>query len=158
MVVIKNTYDQLFAQAAYAWGIPFSWIKAIAGAESDYNPNAYREEPQIGDASRGLMQVLLKTARGLGYEGPEEGLFDPATNVSLGAKLIRQNIDRFGNSFERVYSAYNSGSPTAYLTNSQVKAHVDRALAYLEAVEESLQRPGPSAQPSGDEEPPEEPG
>jgi soluble lytic murein transglycosylase-like protein len=133
-MIPPNTYDDLFYRASEQYGVSFSWLKAIAGAESDWNPRAYRAEPHINDASRGLMQLLLKTARSLGYTGEPDGLYDPATNIDLGAKLISENVSRFGDSFERVYSAYNSGSPTAYLSNADVKAHLDRALTYLSAV------------------------
>jgi soluble lytic murein transglycosylase-like protein len=133
-------FDDLFFEKAAWYSVPYTWVKAIAGAESDYNPNAYREEPQINDASRGLMQVLERTARALGYQGTADGLFDPATSVDLGTKLLAENIQRFGKDFQRVYSAYNSGSATAYLSNSTVKAHVDRAVSYLRAVEAGLEQ------------------
>ena len=135
---IPDTYDTLFYNASVAYDVPFAWLKAIAGTESDWNPNAYRDEPKIGDASYGLMQLLTKTAYALGYRGEAEGLYDPETNINLGAALIAQNISRFGEDFDAVYSAYNSGSPTKYKTSSEVAAHVDRARRYLAAVEQTV--------------------
>ena len=81
------------------------------------------------------MQVLFKTAVALGFNGQPEDLFDPEISVEYGAKLLNQNINRFGMDFQKVYSAYNSGSPTAYLTSSQVSRNVQRAVSYLEAVQ-----------------------
>jgi soluble lytic murein transglycosylase-like protein len=131
---INNQFDALFAAAAFQYGVPFEWLKGIAGAESDWVSTAYRAEPQINDGSYGLMQILMRTARSLGYTGDSAGLYDPQTNIGLGAKLLAENIQRFGMDFNAVYSAYNSGSATAYMTNSQVAAHVNRAVTYLNAV------------------------
>ena len=136
----STQFDDLFFEKAAWYSVPYTWVKAVAGAESDYNPNAYREEPKINDASRGLMQVLERTAIALGYQGSAEGLFDPETSVDLGTKLMAENIRRFGKDFEKVYSAYNSGSTTAYQTNSTVAAHVARAVQYLRAVEAGLEQ------------------
>jgi hypothetical protein len=63
----------------------------------------------------GLTQLLLATARGLGYEGelgdPRAltGLFDPAVNVYLGAKYLHQQLQRTGGNLDAAYSAYNGG-------------------------------------------------
>jgi len=132
---MNNDFDLEIADAANAWGIPFSWVKAIMIAESGGNPRAYRAEPQIDDASRGLMQFLLSTARGLGYTGEPDGLYDPAISLDLGAHYIHDLRRSYGEDFQAVYSAYNSGSPTKYKTSSQVAANVARAVANLAAVE-----------------------
>jgi len=136
--VIKDDFDLLIAGAAEKWRVPFAWIKAICGAESEYNPLAFRAEPQINDGSYGLMQILLQTARGLGYIGTAAGLLDPATNIDLASKLLAQLRHSWGTDFRRVYSAYNSGGPDNYLTNPVVRAHVERAVSYLEAVEAGI--------------------
>jgi soluble lytic murein transglycosylase-like protein len=107
------------------------WIKAVIGVESSYNPRAYRAEPRINDASYGLMQLLYRTAVGLGYAGEPEGLFDPGINIDLGSKFLGQLRARHGDNFAAVYSAYNSGSATKYQTSTQVAEHVKNALAWL---------------------------
>lgn len=104
---MNRSFDPLFQAASDRYGVPFDWIKAIAITESSLNPKAYRAEPQINDASRGLMQVLMRTAVGLGYKGTPDGLYDPATSIDLGTKLIAENMQRFGPDFAAVYSAYN---------------------------------------------------
>ncbi len=131
--MISDAYDGLIMSAAQAYAVPFEWIKAIIGAESDFNPNAYRREPS-GVASYGLMQILDKTAAGLGYTGDLAGLYDPAVNIDLGAKLLSQLRGAYGDDFRAVYSAYNSGSATKYLTNGTVATHVARAVSYLDQV------------------------
>ncbi len=131
---MTDAYDDIIREAAATYSVPFAWIKAVIGTESGFDPDAYRAEPQIDDASYGLMQLLYRTAQGLGYSGPPEGLFEPRTNIMLGAKLLGQLVSRYGMDFEKVYSAYNSGSPTKYLTSSQVARHVANARAWLERV------------------------
>lgn len=127
-----DEFDHLISAASDQYGVPFLWIKAIIGTESSFNPNAYRAEPQINDASRGLMQVLEKTARGLGYAGPVEDLFNPAVSIDLGTRLLKDLMERYGTDFREIYSAYNSGSPTRYLTSSQVATNVQRAVTWLD--------------------------
>lgn len=117
--------------SATLYNVPASWVRAVIMTESSGDPNAYRAEPQINDGSYGLMQLLLRTARGLGYAGTTAGLYDPATNIDLGTKLLRDLRRSYGTNFERVYSAYNSGNPDRYRTSTQVAANVARAVTWL---------------------------
>lgn len=95
-------------------GLPASLIYATMAQESAFRPTAYRAEPKIHDGSHGLMQILLRTARALGYTGdPGEaskltGLYDPAINIDLGSKLLAQNLKMTG-SIAGAISAYNGG-------------------------------------------------
>lgn len=124
-------FDTEILQASQKYGVPQSWIKAVIDTESAWNAAAYRAEPKIQDASYGLMQLLSKTARGLGYTGDPDGLYDPATNIDLGTKLLSQLRQRYGDDFRAIYSAYNSGSPTLYQTSAQVASNVARAVDNL---------------------------
>lgn len=135
---MTNEYDEIIAVNADKYAVPFEWIKAVVMQESSGNPNAYRAEPAINDASYGLMQLLYSTAKGLGYTGTPEGLYDPMINIGLGSKLIGQIRQRVGDDFAAMYSAYNSGSPTRYQTNPQVAQHVALASSWLDKVKETL--------------------
>ena len=70
-------------------------VEAVVMTESSGLTDAVREEPQIGDRSRGLMQVLERTARGLGFPEHEsmDRLFEPSVGVLYGVKLLAQNLD-----------------------------------------------------------------
>ncbi|MGH9373368.1 MAG: lytic transglycosylase domain-containing protein [Vicinamibacterales bacterium] len=125
-------YQATIAKYAAEFGVPVTWIQAVIMTESSGRSGAYRAEPRINDASYGLMQLLARTARGLGYQGPPEGLYDPDTNIRLGTLLLRQLRDRFGDDFSAVYSAYNSGSPTKWTTSAQVRQHVENARRWLQ--------------------------
>lgn len=126
-----DTTTDVIARNAAAWSVPESWIRAIIQTESGGDAYAYRAEPQISDASYGLMQLLYSTARGLGYSGQPDGLYDPETNVYYGTKLLSQLRGKYGADPSRVYSAYNSGSPDKYRTSSQVAANVNRFIVNL---------------------------
>jgi len=84
-------------------------ILAIIHTESNGNPKAYRYERHIEDASRGLMQILYRTAREMGYYGKPQGLYDPETNINYGTKYLANRIRKYG--FYKGIAAYNAGSP-----------------------------------------------
>jgi len=114
-------FAEIINGAAARYSLPPAIVAGVVAAESAFNPQAYRAEPALGDASRGLMQILSTTARGLGYTGPPAGLFDPATNVNLGARYLRQLYDAARASgplvtdyeaWTRALSAYNAGFST----------------------------------------------
>ena len=138
---MDENYDEIISRAAERYSVPFEWLKAIIGTESSFNPRAYRAEPSINDASYGLMQLLVRTARSLGFDGTTEELFDPEVNIMLGAKLIGEELlPRCGATFEAVYSAYNSGSCGKYLSSSEVARNVERALVWLGQVQDDLKK------------------
>jgi hypothetical protein len=99
-------YDSFIADASSKWGVPVPIIKGIIAQESQFNPLATRQE--VGDTSTGLMQLLLSTARGLGYTGTAAGLYEPAVNIDLGTHLIANLWQELGD-WGAVFSAYNGG-------------------------------------------------
>ena len=94
--------------------VPIGMVLAIIEAESTGNPKAYRGEAALHDGSIGLMQILLATARGMGYTGISgdpanlNGLFYPQTNIHYGVKYLTDLWARLGNAAD-VASAYNGG-------------------------------------------------
>lgn len=135
-VLTYNQYDDIIRSESQRFNIRQTWIKAIIGRESTFNPRAYRAEPAINDASIGLMQILMGTARGLGFQGTEEELYDPATNIHYGTMLLAEIAGRCGTNFAAVYSAYNSGGCDNYRTNPIVYRNVEGAIEWLNRFEE----------------------
>ena len=131
LAAYSDPWGESIREAAERHDVPEPWIRAVIEVESSWNPTAYRFEPRINDASYGLMQLLYGTAQDLGYSGAASGLFDPDTNIDLGAKLLGRLRQQNGDDFARVYSAYNSGRPDRYLVSSQVYSNVQRALNAL---------------------------
>lgn len=99
--------------------VPVALVLAIIEAESGGAGYATRGEPQLGDASIGLMQVLYGTARASGYAGSVgewnkttnsgTGLYDVATNLRYGIEYLSGLLDATGGDVERTISAYNAG-------------------------------------------------
>lgn len=123
----ENEFNSLVRNAvvsvANIWGAwpgmdqdhAYAALKAIVARESRFDPAALRGEPQVGDASIGLTQVLYSTARTLGFPGPVgdrvtlTGLYAPATNLFIGAKYLWKMLDKTGGDLDAAFSAYNGG-------------------------------------------------
>ena len=99
--------------------VDFEMAAAIAIVESDGNPLALRYEPGLGDASIGLMQTLLGTARWLaadmGYErygvpGLAD-LLDADKSMYFGAAYLQwlRHWNGVRRSDEWIVMAYNAG-------------------------------------------------
>jgi len=96
-------------QAADTAQLPRALLLALVGIESGFRPDAKRGEPQIGDASWGLTQILYSTAQGEGYTGPAEGLLDIGTNLQYGASYLRRLLKARGFRVTDALSNYNGG-------------------------------------------------
>lgn len=127
----------MIAAAAAAAGIPFALLKATVAVESGFVPKARRGEPQIGDASYGLTQILESTARAEGFTGPAGdhstrtgGLYDPATNLRVGARFLAAVYRRTGEKVASTASAYNGGFRQALGFGSPATAPVTVCVAW----------------------------
>jgi hypothetical protein len=74
--------DRLITYYAKLNNIPEELVHRVVKRESTYNPRAYHS------GNYGLMQIRYNTAKGLGYEGPAEGLFDAETNLKYATKYL----------------------------------------------------------------------
>ncbi|MEK1930224.1 MAG: lytic transglycosylase domain-containing protein, partial [Pararhizobium sp.] len=74
--------DRLIAYYAKLNNIPEELVHRVVRRESTYNPRADHA------GNYGLMQIRYNTAKGLGYEGPAEGLFDAETNLKYATKYL----------------------------------------------------------------------
>jgi soluble lytic murein transglycosylase-like protein len=107
-----NQYDQIIQAASVNYNVSVPLIKAVIMTESSFNPNAYRAEPAINDGSYGLMQLLFRTAVGLGFPNdPKRAneLFKPDININYGTALLEKLQARYEN-VDDIYAAYNSGA------------------------------------------------
>jgi hypothetical protein len=75
--------DALITKYAALYGIPESLLHRVVKRESTYNPRAYNR------GHYGLMQIKYATAKGMGYRGPADGLFDAETNIKYAGKYLR---------------------------------------------------------------------
>lgn len=79
----NTTFDSFLRTAATTNNIECNLLKSFMLTESSGNPNAKSEAGAIG-----LMQLMPKTAQGLGYN--TDSLKDPQTNINAGAKYLKQ--------------------------------------------------------------------
>ncbi len=75
--------DTLITKYARHYDIPEDLVRRVVKRESNFNPRAYNR------GHWGLMQIKHATARGMGYRGPAEGLFDAETNLIYAVKYLR---------------------------------------------------------------------
>ena len=113
-------YASLIATHARANGIPVELAHAVVRHESGYNPRATGKAGEIG-----LMQIKLATARGIGYRGTRQGLYDPDTNIRWGMKYLGQARRLARGSECGTLSRYNGGLGT----KRTIRGYCNRVLA-----------------------------
>ncbi len=108
----QDNLKQIATNVAQKYGVDPALVFAHIQVESSWNPQAYRSEPQINDASWGLMQLLLKTARSISGNSSltASELLNPETNIDLGTRYIAQQMKRYNNNVDDAIAAYNAGS------------------------------------------------
>lgn len=111
----------LIVQAAQRHGIRPALLLAVADWESGF------DQSRVSDAGAvGIMQVEPDTARLI---GPGLNVHDPADNVELGARILKEDLDNAGGDEALALASYNEG-PT------QAGGGIDaEAQAYIDGVE-----------------------
>ena len=111
-VLLEQTWDNwsgFFLDAADEYELPVSWLVAIASVET--GPWSDDPDEQAGIPSpagaRGVMQIMPATARLLDFDADE--MYDPATNIRAGAKLLSIDNGRITGGLPVISGAYNSG-------------------------------------------------
>ena len=99
-----------FERAAERHGIAPELLKAIAQQESAMNASAIHHN-QDGSMDLGLMQINSRWLPSLLGHGIERHmLWDPCTNVDVGAWILAANFRRYGVNWNGL-GAYNAGAP-----------------------------------------------
>jgi len=98
----------LLAVNAMLFNIPGELLVSVCEQESSLQSwkTAFRDGN--GRHSHGLCQVQSRTARGMGFTGVTEDLYDPLVNSFYAAKYLRYQYDRYG-SWDDAIAAYNAG-------------------------------------------------
>jgi len=96
--------------AAHRYQVSSALLYAIARTESALDPRAVGRN-QNGSRDIGLMQINSIWLATLAQHGiREQDLFDPCTNIHVGAWVLANNIRRYGYTWEAV-GAYNAVTP-----------------------------------------------
>lgn len=132
VIISMSTLNPIILEMSQKYNIESAWIKAHIKAESNWDVNASRFEAHKGDASWGLMQLLLATARQV-LDNPNlttTQLIQPRNNIEAGTKFLSQLINRFGNMRDAI-AAYNAGSPRLGKDGKYVNQdYVDKVIRY----------------------------
>jgi len=105
-------YRSIIQKVASQYNVDPQVIYATIMTESEGNEYAYRFEPQIMDASLCMGQILISTARSLGFEGDPQQMYQPDVCIDLIGKYHRRMLDEYGELTPwQLAAAYNTGSP-----------------------------------------------
>jgi soluble lytic murein transglycosylase-like protein len=96
----EKDVSALVDAAAKQEGVKPALIHAVMEQESGFKPCAISNK-----GAQGLMQLMPSTADELHVADP----FDPAQNVSAGAKLLKMLLDKYGGDTRLALGAYNAG-------------------------------------------------
>ena len=116
-------------QAAQRYGLAAELLYAVARVESDMNPRAVNRShlQRTGSYDIGLMQINSSHLRTLARHGISEAqLYEPCTNIHVGAWLLAHSFARNGVTWDAV-GAYHSRTPKfrdAYL--ERVREHLTK--------------------------------
>ena len=98
---ISEYMDSIFQKASAQYDVPANLLKAVAKAESNFNPKAVS-----GSGAAGVMQLMPKTAEYLGVKD----IFDAEQNIMGGAKYLSELIKKYDGNTALALAAYNAGS------------------------------------------------
>jgi soluble lytic murein transglycosylase-like protein len=106
---LSRRYASLIETHARANGLDPALVKAVIAVESSFDPVALSARGAIG-----LMQIIPETGARYGLvpddrRDVEAKLRDPAINVRIGTRYLRDLLARFGNDVSLALAAYNAG-------------------------------------------------
>ena len=115
-------FTDIILSTAAKYSVDPALLYATIMTESGGNPQATRYEPHLDESSYGLGQILESTARGLGYQGPAQGLFNPATNLDYVSRYLLQGRQAGAQTPQQYATFYNTGR----LGGTPTQGHLER--------------------------------
>jgi soluble lytic murein transglycosylase-like protein len=79
----REHYRDMVARHAAENNLPEALVHRVIMRESKYHPHLTGKGGALG-----MMQIKLATARGVGYTGTAQGLYDPETNVKYATRYL----------------------------------------------------------------------
>jgi soluble lytic murein transglycosylase-like protein len=121
-------------------------VKAVIAVESSFEPDSVS-----GKGAVGLMQIIPETGARYGVVGDakrsvEQKLRDPAINLGVGTRYLRDLLAMFENDLELALAAYNAGEQAVKRYQNTVPPFVETQ-EYVKLVQQflSFYRPPPPA-------------
>ena len=116
----STSLDAYFEEASEKYNVDVKLLKAIAHAESNFNPNA-----TSSSGAMGVMQLMPSTAK---------SAYD---NIMGGAKVISQHLANYNGDVSLALAAYNAGSGNVAKYGgvppfTETQNYIKKVLAYYE--------------------------
>jgi soluble lytic murein transglycosylase-like protein len=102
-------FESLIVRYAKQQNVDVALVKAVVAVESAFEPEAVS-----GKGAVGLMQVIPETAQRYGVNDDKrrsvaQKLLDPAINLHVGTRYLRDLLALFGGNVALALAAYNAG-------------------------------------------------
>ncbi|TAN41676.1 MAG: murein transglycosylase [Nitrospirae bacterium] len=147
VLVLSPAYANAFCfeEAGKKYGISPALLEAIAKNESNLNPKAVNRN-RNGSLDYGLMQINSSWIGPLRLK-PSDLMSDPCYNTFVGAKILKQCIDRYGLSWEAVgcYNAVDKNKRVDYTWRIHKKLNIMVNEPEQESKETKYQKNSPAA-------------
>ena len=126
--------DTIFENASSEYGVPLYLLKAVAKAESSFNPDSVSRSGAMG-----VMQLMPETAKELGVSD----VFDPEENIMGGAEYLAQKLTEYKGDVELALAAYNAGSGNVAKYGGippfeETQNYVKKVTSYMEEYKQDL--------------------
>jgi len=113
---------QIFKEASIMYEVDLKLLLAVSKAESHFDPKAENKNKD-GSIDRGLMQINEWWRKELSkYTDGDvlQGLYEPEYNIKVGAWILKQCINSYGESWKAV-DCYNKGAKKAQDNSTYVQ-------------------------------------
>lgn len=124
----STSLDAYFEEASEKYNVDVKLLKAIAHAESNFNPNA-----TSSSGAMGVMQLMPSTAKSLGITDA----YNAYDNIMGGAKVIAEHLANYNGDVSLALAAYNAGSGNVAKYGgvppfTETQNYIKKVLAYYE--------------------------
>lgn len=124
----STSLDAYFEEASEKYNVDVKLLKAIAHAESNFNPNA-----TSSSGAMGVMQLMPSTAKSLGITDA----YNAYDNIMGAAKVISQHLANYNGDVSLALAAYNAGSGNVAKYGgvppfTETQNYIKKVLAYYE--------------------------
>ncbi|WP_375623397.1 MULTISPECIES: lytic transglycosylase domain-containing protein [unclassified Bartonella] len=114
--ISARPYEFLIQKLANKYNVPVNLAHAVVKVESNYKARIKGAAGEIG-----LMQIKPSTARGLGFSGSVQDLYDPATNLEYGMRYLARAYKLSGGSTCGTILKYNAGHAAKKMNSISAK-------------------------------------
>ena len=143
-------YQSLIERNARASGVDAALVKAVIAVESAFEPSAVSSKGALG-----LMQVMPDTGARYGVAADkkrtaEQKLLDPATNLRVGTRYLRDLLALFANDVALALAAYNAGEQAVvhYANNIPPFPETQEYVKLVQQFYELYRPPAPPTKPA----------